>query len=193
MFDQFHCVSRWAACCGEGGSQNCQGCLLEWHMCQEATRFEQLFQSSAFWGTVLIEHTFGHRGLRDHGDWRVTMTATHAGAAGIPGRSARRTRSGVRRAHGAAPLARPVLGAPLATAAVRRVPRNPTRNVASCRVVSSSARREALVLKLKVVAVSLVALVGVGASAAEFASWSQPDPAVDYVAGDPAWAHVTDR
>ena len=42
-------------------------------------------------------------------------------------------------------------------------------------------------------AVAVVALVGVGMSASEFSSWTQPDPAVDYVAGDPAWAHVSGR
>ncbi|WP_255621826.1 hypothetical protein [Tessaracoccus sp. OS52] len=40
---------------------------------------------------------------------------------------------------------------------------------------------------------SVVALLGVGVSTAEFASWSTPDPAVQFVQGDPAWAHVEGR
>mgnify|MGYP001429684020 CR=1 FL=1 len=37
----------------------------------------------------------------------------------------------------------------------------------------------------------LLAAVGVAMTAAQFVGMSQPDPAVQYVAGDPAWAHVS--
>lgn len=122
------------------------------------------------------------------------MTATLVGSTShVVGRSTVRTRGGVRRPHGSSPLARPVLGGPEAAPARRRVGRRSDVPAVSCRVVSPEARRAGLVMRLKVVAVGLVALVGVGASAAEFVSWSQPDPAVDYVAGDPAWAHVSGR
>ena len=36
----------------------------------------------------------------------------------------------------------------------------------------------------------LMMVVGVGVSAGEFASMATPDPAREYVAGHPAWAHV---
>lgn len=121
------------------------------------------------------------------------MTATLAGSSShVVGRSTVRTR-GARRPHGSSPLARPVLGGPGAAPSRRRTEGRLDVSAASCRVASPGARRAGLVLKLKVIAVGLVALVGVGASAAEFVSWSQPDPAVDFVAGDPAWAHVSGR
>ena len=46
-------------------------------------------------------------------------------------------------------------------------------------------------LAVKVAAVGLLAAVGVAVTAAQFVGTSQPDPAVQYVAGDPAWAHVS--
>ena len=44
---------------------------------------------------------------------------------------------------------------------------------------------------MKVAVVGLLAAVGVAVTAAQFVGMSQPDPAVQYVAGDPAWAHVS--
>lgn len=46
-------------------------------------------------------------------------------------------------------------------------------------------------LKIKVAAVGVLAIAGVAASASSFIAMAQPDPATGYVAGDPAWAHVT--
>ncbi len=54
------------------------------------------------------------------------------------------------------------------------------------------ARRAGMGLWLTVrvcVAVALM-IVGFGVSVAEMASWAHPDPAVEYVKGDPAWVHV---
>lgn len=99
---------------------------------------------------------------------------------------------GVGRAHGSAPLARPELGGPSGTRAARSsVVRPGSAAVAACRVVWPEVRRAGVVLRVKVATIALVALVGLGASAAEISSWANPDPAVEYVAGDPAWAHVT--
>ncbi|GAA4903136.1 hypothetical protein GCM10025789_22430 [Tessaracoccus lubricantis] len=61
---------------------------------------------------------------------------------------------------------------------------------ASCRVVSPEPRSPWLVAKVAVV--SLLALVGGAVSAVELVdAVAAPDPATAYVAGDPAWAHVT--
>ena len=122
------------------------------------------------------------------------MTTTLASTPRVPVRSSVRTRArtGTRKPLGAAPLARPVLGAPVATPSVRPMVGRPGV-AASCRVSSPAALRVGLVLKVKVVAIAVLAIVGAGVSTAEFASWSQTDPSVDYVAGDPAWAHVTGR
>ncbi len=48
-------------------------------------------------------------------------------------------------------------------------------------------------LRLKVAAIATLGVVGMGVSVAEFASWSEVDPAVEVVHGDPAWAHVSGR
>ena len=42
----------------------------------------------------------------------------------------------------------------------------------------------------KVVTAVALMVVGFGVSVAEMASWVHLDPAVEYVKGDPAWAHV---
>ncbi|MGV8845369.1 hypothetical protein [Tessaracoccus sp.] len=98
--------------------------------------------------------------------------------------------TGSPRVRGAAPLARPVLGGPTAAPVVLRTASRRPGAVAACRVVSPATVRAGLLLKIKVAIVATVALVGMGASVAEFASWSQPDPSVEFVSGDPAWAHV---
>lgn len=92
-----------------------------------------------------------------------------------------------RRTRTVAPGSRPPLHGPLARPGAAPSPGS-TRRVAACSV-QGRPRRE-LVLKLKVVLVSVLALAGMGASVAEFATWATPDPAVEYVQGDPAWAHV---
>ncbi|GAB3814013.1 hypothetical protein GCM10028820_09410 [Tessaracoccus terricola] len=79
------------------------------------------------------------------------------------------------------PLARPVVG-----------PRpGRGRSVAACRV--GPRPRGQFLLGLKVATVAVLAVVGIGASVAEFVSWESPNPAVEYVQGDPAWAHVEGR
>lgn len=45
-------------------------------------------------------------------------------------------------------------------------------------------------LMLKVAAVGLIAVIG-GAVSVQGLVLAEPDPALEYVAGDPAWAHVT--
>lgn len=48
-------------------------------------------------------------------------------------------------------------------------------------------------LRIKVGLVVALALVGVGVSVAEFATWSPVDSAGSHTLGDPAWAHVDGR
>lgn len=101
--------------------------------------------------------------------------------------------TGLPRVRGAAPLARPVLGGPAGSPVVVRMASRRPGTAAACRVMSPAARRAGLFMKVKVSMIAAVALMGMGASVAEFASWTQPDPSVEYVAGDPAWAHVEGR
>lgn len=91
-----------------------------------------------------------------------------------------RTRSGVPGSRPApGPMARPV-GTPSP---------GRTRSAVACTVQPRPSNP--LLLRVKVGAVAALALLGLGASAAEFATWTAPDPAVEYVQGDPAWAHVS--
>ncbi len=120
------------------------------------------------------------------------MTTTLASTARSSARTSVRTDAGVRTPSRTSPAARRVLRGPLASPSAPRITGR-TAAASSCRVISPADRREGLVLKFKVAAVAVVALVGLGVSAAELSSWTQPDPAVDYVAGDPAWAHVSGR
>lgn len=120
------------------------------------------------------------------------MTATMASTARSSARTTVRNGAGVRTPARISPSVRPSRGGPVGPAqSVRLAGR--TAAMASCRVVSPAAPRGGLVLKLKVAAIAVVAVVSVGLSAAEFSTWTQPDPAFDHVAGDPAWAHVTGR
>ena len=120
------------------------------------------------------------------------MTATLASTSRPSVRTTVRVGADVRTPTRTSPSARPTLGGPSASPAVPSVVGR-TAAASSCRVVSPARQKNALVLKFKVAAVAVVALVGVGMSASEFSSWTQPDPAVDYVVGDPAWAHVSGR
>lgn len=61
--------------------------------------------------------------------------------------------------------------------------------VASCVQISSAAPSPWV--RWKVAAVGALVLFGTVVSIPHFAAMGQPDPSVDYVAGDPAWAHVT--
>ncbi|MBB1483515.1 hypothetical protein H5392_06535 [Tessaracoccus sp. MC1865] len=87
------------------------------------------------------------------------------------------------------PAGRPDLHLPRLSPA-RPVGPGRTGAAASCRVVSPE-RRSAW-LAVKVAVVSLLALAGGAVSAAQLVDgFVSPDPAVAYVPGDPAWAHVT--
>ena len=119
------------------------------------------------------------------------MTVTLANTARSSARATIRTGAGVR-TRSTSPSARPRV-ARSTTSPVFSRPAGRTAAASSCRVVIPAARRDALALRLKVAAVAVVALVGMGVSGAEFSSWADPDPAVDFVAGDPAWAHVSGR
>lgn len=94
-----------------------------------------------------------------------------------------------RRVVTASPAARPELQLPQAH------PSRPARPgrvapVASCSVVSPEPRTPWLAAKVAVVAV--LAVVGGAVSAAQLVDGAvSPDPSLGYVAGDPAWAHVT--
>lgn len=120
------------------------------------------------------------------------MTATLASTARPSERITVRPGADVRTRSRTAPISRPVLGAPGSSQASPRVVGR-TATASSCRVASPVVPRDGLVLKLKVAAIAAIALVAVGVSGAEFSSWSQPNPAADFVAGDPAWAHVSGR
>lgn len=91
-----------------------------------------------------------------------------------------------------------VVGSPAARPAVRLPRAHPARPAApgaisavkSCAVGAPEPRSPWLALK--VAAVSVLAVVGGAVSVAQFVGGATaPDPAVQYVAGDPAWAHVT--
>ena len=70
-------------------------------------------------------------------------------------------------------------------------PRSPGRvgQVSSC-VAAPAPRPASRVLGLKLAAVGIVAAFGVAVCVPQFAAMTQPDPAKEYVAGHPAWAHV---
>lgn len=89
-----------------------------------------------------------------------------------------------------APAGRPRVQAPPARPAVGVRPGR-SRSVAACSVAPRPRRQ--FLLGLKVATVAALAVVGIGASVAEFVSWESPNPAVEYVQGDPAWAHVEGR
>lgn len=103
--------------------------------------------------------------------------------------AARSTVASPSRTRRGAPGARPRAGA------LVRPPMSPapgrTRRAAACDVTATRPAAPDWWLRAKVALVALVALGGATVAVAEFASWSEPDPAVTYVEGDPAWAHVS--
>lgn len=96
--------------------------------------------------------------------------------------------AGARRVVTVAPAGRPDLAGPLARPA-RPVAPGRVGTVASCQVARPPMASP--LLALKVALVGILAAVGLTVSAAQFVGMGQVDPATDYVAGDPAWAHVT--
>ncbi|MDO5676643.1 MAG: hypothetical protein Q4G35_03935 [Propionibacteriaceae bacterium] len=94
-----------------------------------------------------------------------------------------------RRVVAVSPAVRPELRLPQAHPA--RVPA-PGRigSVASCAVSRPQARSPWMIAK--VVVVGVLAIVGGAVSTAQLVGdVISPDPSFEYVAGDPAWAHVT--
>lgn len=96
--------------------------------------------------------------------------------------------TGTRRVVKTAPLARPQLRAPQAHPARYAAPGR-SAAVASCAHVTQPVKRSPW-LAVKMVAVGLLAAVGTTVSVQQFVAMGEPNPAVEYVAGDPAWAHV---
>lgn len=96
--------------------------------------------------------------------------------------------TGARRLVTVSPAGRPGPGGPQAHPS-RAISPGRVGAVASCRV--SRPAPVSRLLAVKVAAVGLLAAVGVAVTASQFVGVSQPDPAVQYVAGDPAWAHVS--
>lgn len=73
----------------------------------------------------------------------------------------------------------------------RRLPGGGRGRPKACEGVLAARRpRPGLWLTAKVVTAVALMVVGFGVSVAEMASWVHLDPAVEYVKGDPAWAHV---
>lgn len=64
-------------------------------------------------------------------------------------------------------------------------------SVAACSVRRAApAPRVSPLLRLKVFALGLLAVVGGVVGVTGYVQAISPDPAVDYVSGDPGWAHV---
>jgi hypothetical protein len=106
------------------------------------------------------------------------MTATHFEV----------VRTGGRRVAVSSPSALPQLKAPVAH------PRRPVAagrvgQVSSC-IAAPTPRPVSRLLGVKRAAVGIVAAFGVAVCVPQFAAMTQPDPAREYVAGHPAWAHV---
>ena len=95
---------------------------------------------------------------------------------------------GARRVVTAAPPARPDLHLPEAHPA-RPVAPGRSQRAASCAVERPSARPSAW-LAVKVAAVAALAILGTAVSGQSLVL-AEPNPAAEYVAGHPAWAHVT--
>ncbi|AQP51992.1 hypothetical protein [Tessaracoccus flavescens] len=96
--------------------------------------------------------------------------------------------AGARRVVAASPAARPELRLPQAHP-VRPLAAGRVAKVASCAAARRAVKPSPL-LVLKVAVVGLLALGGAVVSVGQLAADSTPDPAREYVAGDPAWAHV---
>lgn len=96
--------------------------------------------------------------------------------------------AGARRVVTVSPAGRPELAGPLARPARPAAPGR-VGTVSSCQVARPATASP--LLALKVAFVGILAAVGLTLSAAQFVGMAQVDPATDYVAGDPAWAHLT--
>ena len=96
---------------------------------------------------------------------------------------------GSRRVVQVAPGGRPDLRLPQARPDRAPQPGRVGVSVSSCSVAAPAPKVSPL-LALKVAGVGVLALIGAVVSVQNLA-FAEPDPAQQYVAGDPAWAHVT--
>lgn len=96
--------------------------------------------------------------------------------------------TGARRIVGTSPVVRPQLRSPQAHPD-RQFAAGRSAAAVSCVGVTRPVERSPW-LTLKVVAVGLLAAVGATVSVQQFVAMGEPNPATEYVAGDPAWAHV---
>lgn len=110
----------------------------------------------------------------------TTQSAVRFQVVGTPGR----------RVVATSPVARPAVHLPQARPARQAAPGRAAA-VASCAVVRPAAARSPW-LAVKVAAVSVLAVLGGAVSVTQLVGDAiHPDPAVEYVAGDPGWVHVT--
>ena len=147
---------------------------MEWVSPASAPMFERVFHLGRRGARLSIEHMF-------YGEGRGRMATSSSVRFLAPGEAARRSTRRNATSH-------PRLGSPQAHPARQVAPGNIAR-VTSCVAVRPAVAAPRL-LALKVAAVSLLAVVGGVASVVQFAAAVQPDPAYEYVAGDPGWAHV---
>lgn len=92
-----------------------------------------------------------------------------------------------RRVVAVSPASRPDLHLPVAHPPRAAGPGRAAR-IAACRVARPRPRNAWLAAKVAIV--SALAVVGGAVSVAQLADWGV-DPALDHVAGDPGWGHVT--
>lgn len=94
--------------------------------------------------------------------------------------------AGHRRLVTVSPAGRPELGGPVARAARPALPGR-VRTASSCRV----ARPVSGWMALKVAGVGILTAVGMAVAGLQFAEMASAEAPTGYVAGDPAWAHVS--
>ncbi len=73
----------------------------------------------------------------------------------------------------------------------RQAPHAARRTAISCADVVADRPAAGWLRRVKTGVVAALMLLGGATAAAEFASWAEPNPELEYVAGHPAWAHVT--
>ena len=95
---------------------------------------------------------------------------------------------GTRRLVETRPAGRPALRSPQARPSRALTPGR-VGVATSCAAVARPAKASRW-LSVKVAAVALIAVVGASVSAQEFIAMAEPNPSAEFVAGDPAWAHV---